>query len=327
MAADKPTEKELDENSYEYDIAFSFLSQDEALAKEINDLLQDRLKSFLYSKKQEQLAGTDGEVIFNRIFGEESRIAVVLYRSGWGKTPWTRIEETAIRNRAHEHGYDFAIFIPLDEPPIVPKWLPKTRLWVGFKRWGPSGAASVIEARVQEQGGKLHEETVQERAARLERALKFNERRDQFLNSIEGVSAANQEFDFLDKELQRLVTEIKNTINLNIKRDIKPASAEKQIVILGLKIGLRLIWKCPFINTLDKSVLVFELWDDHPPFPGIINFNAKKMKELKFKLDFTPSEKYIWHISSNNNQYDTKQLASFILKQFLNEVQKQNIRN
>jgi hypothetical protein len=326
MASDKPTEKELDQNSYEYDVAFSFLSQDETLATEINDLLQDRLKTFLYSKKQEKLAGTDGEETFNRVFGEKSRIVAVLYRSGWGKTSWTRVEETAIRNRAHEHGYDFTIFIPLDEPPIVPKWLPKTKLWVGLKRWGPNGAASVIEARVQEQGGRPHEETVQERAVRLDRELKFNERRDKFLNSFEGVRAANQEFEFLDKEIQRLVEEIKNSINLNIKRDINPAAAQ-QIVILGFKLGLKLIWKCPFNNTLDNSVLVLEFWDNHPPFPGIINLDAKKMKEIIFKLEFTLSDKYMWKRPSNNNQYDTKHLASFILKQFMDEVQKQNYRN
>jgi hypothetical protein len=78
---------------------------------------------------------------------------------------------------------------------------------------------------------------------------------------------------------------------------------------------------------LDESVLVLQLWDKHPPFPGITNSYAKKTKELKFKFDITPSEKCIWQRSSNNNQYDTKYLASFILKQFMDEVQKQNIRN
>lgn len=329
MASDKPTEKKLDQNSYQYDVAFSFLFQDEALATEINDLLQDRLKTFIYSKKQKELAGTDGEENFNRVFGEESRIVVVLYRSGWGENSWTRIEETAIRNRVYDHGYEFVIFIPLDEPPIVPKWLPKNRLWVGIKRWGPNGAASVIEARVQEQGGKPHEETVQNRAARLERELNFSERRDKFLNSVEGVRAVNQEFDILDKELQRLVTEIKNSINLNIKRDIKPLAAEKQIVILGFGLGLRLIWICAYTNTLDKAELVLEFWEGHPPFPGIsliIDFENRKFKSDKFKFDLTLSETYIWNQTISNKQYDTKELASFILKQFMEEARKRSIR-
>ena len=53
---------------YEYEVAFSFVKDDEAIATALNDLLQDRLSTFLYSKRQEELAGTDGEQSFNEIF-------------------------------------------------------------------------------------------------------------------------------------------------------------------------------------------------------------------------------------------------------------------
>lgn len=72
---------------------------------------------------------------FNSVFGRETRSVVILYRKGWGESSWTRIEETAIRNRAHDEGYDFALFIPLDGNPTVPQWVPKNRLWIGLDRW------------------------------------------------------------------------------------------------------------------------------------------------------------------------------------------------
>jgi hypothetical protein len=152
-----------------YDVAFSFLAQDEALATELENLLAPRVRTFLYSKQQEQLAGTDGEATFNAVFGKQSRVVVILYRSSRGETPWTRVEATAIRNRAHEQGYDFALFVPLDKPGRVPQWVPKNRLWIGLERWGTSSAAGVIEARIQEQGGEPREETLDERAARASR--------------------------------------------------------------------------------------------------------------------------------------------------------------
>ena len=111
-------------SNFEYDVAFSFLQRDEPLAMQLNDRLQDRVKTFIYTEQQKVVAGTDGEEVFHRVFGKEARIAAVLYRQGWGQSRWTRIEETAIRNRGHEHGYTFALFIPLDEPPKVPEWLP-----------------------------------------------------------------------------------------------------------------------------------------------------------------------------------------------------------
>jgi hypothetical protein len=99
------------DRAFKYDIAFSFVKEDEGLATQINDLVQDRYRTFLYSKAQDQLVGTDGEKTFNAVFGEQARTVAVLLRPEWGQTSWTRIEETAIKNRAFNQGYDFATFI------------------------------------------------------------------------------------------------------------------------------------------------------------------------------------------------------------------------
>ena len=56
------------------------------------------MSTFIYTKNQEEIAGKDGENTFNKVFGEEARVVVVLYRKGWGNTSWKRIEETAIKN-------------------------------------------------------------------------------------------------------------------------------------------------------------------------------------------------------------------------------------
>jgi len=38
--------------NFQYDIAFSFTKEDEGVATQINDLLQDRYQTFLYSSAQ-----------------------------------------------------------------------------------------------------------------------------------------------------------------------------------------------------------------------------------------------------------------------------------
>lgn len=190
------------ETAYKYDVAFSFLDRDERLAAEINDLVQDRLSTFLYSERQAEIAGTDGEKTFNEVFGREARVVAVLYREGWGKTRWTQIEETAIRGRAYHETYDFSIFIPLDNPVKVPKWLPPTQLWLNLKRFGVSGAAAVIEERVKRRGGEPRSESLEDRAARFERAMKFADRRKQFRGSDAGVRSANESFAQLEVELR-----------------------------------------------------------------------------------------------------------------------------
>src|SRR5262249_21576111 len=147
----------------------------------------------------------DGELAFNAVFSAEARLVVIFYRNGWGETPWTRVEQTAIRNRAFDHGWDFTFVIPLDEPPKAPPWLPRSQIWFDWPRWGVSGAAPIIERRAKELGSNARPETVQERAARLHRTLAAEGERRNLLNSERGVAAANQEVDRMFAEIQRAI--------------------------------------------------------------------------------------------------------------------------
>lgn len=102
--------KKLTDN-FEYDVAFSFHAQDESIATQLNDLVADRMKTFLYSERQRDIAGTDGLEKFSEVYGKSARLVVVLYRPEWGETPWTRVEQEAIRQRAFNSGWDFTTFI------------------------------------------------------------------------------------------------------------------------------------------------------------------------------------------------------------------------
>lgn len=309
-------------NDYKYDVAFSFLARDEALAIQLNDLLQERVRTFLYSRKQGEISATDGEMTFGLVFGEQSRLVVVLYRDGWGESPWTRIEETAIRNRAFEHGYDFVKVIPLDDKPTVPKWLPRTQLWVGLKRWGIAGAASVIEARIEELGGEPHQETVQERATRLERSMQFESARKRFLGSENGVNAANKEFEDLRLAFEQQIASIKevaSSIAIHLK------VAPRHLVILGLGYGLSVYWEYHYGNSLDNAELEVALWDRHPPFQGSMSVFEKprKLHTINFTFDLLPTQQVCWvSKDSDRRTYTTTDLASFILKYYMDRAQR-----
>jgi len=308
----------MENPEYKYDVAFSFLAEDEGLATELNDLIQDRFQTFLYAKSQEIVAGTDGEETFNAVFGKEARSVVVLYREGWGESPWTRIEETAIRNRAFEQGYDFVKFIPLDDIPSVPKWLPRTQIWIGLKRCGTRGAASVIEARIEELGGEPSEETVTNMATRLDRSLKFQEKRENFLHSVEGVNTANKEFEALYEELEKLIKAIKTSVS---SFSIQLRRTRCQIVVLSLGRGLSIDWQCHYANSLRNAQLDVTLWRGHPPFVGQAFLEKpKKLRTERFIFDLLPSEQCCWMSSGQEARpYTTEDLASFALKSCMNQ--------
>jgi hypothetical protein len=156
------------DRSFRYDVAFSFLIQDEALAVDLNGRLKDRLTTFIrtHRERQETSACGAGEEAFSVAFAKHARTVVVLYRSGWGERGSTDVEAVAMRNRSIEFGYDFATFIPLDNPSTVPEWLPRNRIWIGLARWGVEHAATVIESRVQEAWGTPKESTAADIVAR-----------------------------------------------------------------------------------------------------------------------------------------------------------------
>lgn len=308
----------MEEPDYKYDLALSFLAEDESLATQLSDLLQDRFEIFLYSRKQEQLAGTDGEITFNSVFGSEARFVAVLYREGWGQTPWTRIEETAIRNRAFEEGYDFVIFIPVDTSPSVPKWLPKTQLYVGLNRWGIQGAASVLEDRINQRGGTPKVEGVGERAKRLERSRQFDEERKAFFNGP-GVQQGDKEFETLSQALEENV-EIINRAASNISLVAKKAN--RQIVILERRISMNIQWRPRFINSLEEAKLEVSIWRGHAPFPNVIPIEQPERLNLTtYKFDLIHPGVAGWKSGgAQARDFSTLELAESILKTLMDKI-------
>lgn len=209
---------------YKYDVAISFLQEDEQLAIEIADRIGDRVAVdiFVYSRRQNDLVGKDGLEAFSGVFGEQSRVVVVLFRGQWGQTPWTRVEETAIKNRGLEQGWDFLLLIRLDMSAPIPKWLPKTRIWLGFDKYGINGAASAIEALVQQSGGDVRAETVVDYAGRIARGIDFERERVSWLSSERGIADATREARVTFDELGKLATQIQGkqtTLELAVERD------------------------------------------------------------------------------------------------------------
>lgn len=308
---------------YKYDVAFSFAQQDEALAVQVNNLLRGRMSTFLYTEQQKEIAGKDGEEVFNKVFGSEARIVVVFYRKEWGRTSWTRIEKTAIKNRGYDKGYDFVLFIPLECPPSVPEWLPKTRLWVGLERWGIDGAASVIEARVQEAGGSPKAETVEEHAARVKREIENDKARKRFLGSEDGVKAASEEVESVFSEVEKLCESVKAETSIDFKRHKKVR--ELYIFSTGLTIGY--CWYLEYTNTLDGSELWISVWRGKVGFPGIIHFKeTPKLDKFEYRFDVVGMEQYGWRESGGKEQFfSSKRLAESSFKMFLEKIRDEEV--
>jgi hypothetical protein len=305
----------MSEQSFEFDVAFSFLAQDEGLATRLNDLLQGRVRTFIYSERQKELAGKDGEQVFGSVFGEKSRFVALLYRAGWGETPWTRVEKIAIQNRTLQEGHDFLLCIPLDQPPTPPKWIPRNRIWIGLDRWGVDGAASVIEARVQELGGEPAEETPALRAARLGRKREFERLREQFIEGSEGIDKANEAVTHLKMAVGKLAEEIaasEQTLPLKV------AEVRGEFVLIGLGPAMVMNWQQRWSNTLKESALWIEFCNRLPAHLARIPERHRTLEKTKFCFDWVEPGQPAWVANEwPRKTFTSDELASELLKRYM----------
>lgn len=236
---------------YDYDVALSLLGADEALATTLAAELKSSMSVFIYSERQKELAGTDGLETFSEAFGSRSRVCVVLYRAGWGKTPWTGVEETAIKNRGLERGWDFLLVVSVDGS--APIWLPKSQLWLGWERFGVLGAIAVIERKVSEAGGSPRVVTVLDHAEQVAARSKRKAEEQALLNSDHGVHAAHQALaelhQYLNDQVKSILSRAPSICLHLVQRDRSTVSVSSE--------GYSAVfaWSQSYSNTLRHAVL------------------------------------------------------------------------
>lgn len=284
------------------------LSPFSSKTRRLNDLLQDRMSTFIYSERQLEIAGKDGELLLKKVFGSEARVVVVLYRKEWGTTPWTRIEQDAIRDRAYDHGYDFCLLIPLDEQPAQPEWYPKNRIWIGLRKKGIEIAAEIIEYRVQESGGITREESLADRKARLERQVVAAEKRRIFLESESAVDPANSEAQQLFKDIEQTALSLStNDFPLEVKRE------QGGLRVKSYGFVLQVYWQQASANALKDSGLYLHLLQRDIRNPFDREFH--ELKKLEFHFSLNESEECGWRVTQDDKKfYSTKELTDFALR-------------
>jgi hypothetical protein len=316
-----------DTTGFQYDVAFSFLSEDEAVARALEERVRDRLSTFIYSRRQGEIAGSDGEVTFRRVFGNEARTVAILFRDGWGRTPWTRIEETAIRDRAYAHGYEFTTWVTLDAKASLPEWLPKSRLWIDFDRLGVNGAAAVLEERVRLAGGAVREETAIEAAARVERSIVAADRKEAIFRSEQGVHAARMEMQRLAEELEKGASAM-SMPNMPFEFRKGRAALGEVFVVVGSGHSLSVGLDIRYANSLDGSGLGVILWRGLDPYTQSIRLEEpKKVIARKYRFDLSGSEDPGWRETEGASRFLTSaQVADHSLKLLLKGAEDYRLR-
>jgi len=299
---------------YLYDVAISFLSGDEPLTLKLYEQLSESLSVFVYLKKQEQLAGTDGLESFRQAFLSQSRLVVVLYRDGWGKTPWTAVEEMAIKDRMLERGWQPLLFVMLDQLSTCPVWLPKSQIRLNYTRFA-GDLVGAIKLRLLDLGGELRIETALEKAQRMEAVSQAKAERNQKL-AHEGGAAVRSEWNNLRRVVDGKIAEIKphfelehggnesshvirtTVASLLLSLGAVPSESESQMVVQE------------FVGRL---LLPEEASTGHMHVPGN---EPQRISKHTYYLDYDAALGWCWR-TEDGQLLKTDSLGELILKEIL----------
>jgi len=307
-----------------YDVAISFLTQDEATAAAIYQKLSEGLEVFFYPRNQEELAGTDGQESMRKPFYDESRLMVVLYRERWGKTPWTRVEETAIKEACLAHGWERLLFVVLDQSSVPPAWLPRTHIRLNFQAYGLEQTVGAIKARVQEQGGQYLPLTPLKRAQMLKAEEDFRYDKGR-MNSPQGIEAILDSVSELFTEIKRQCDEVNAQGLIQIRCGI-----DNQFHSCGItdgQVGLSVNWNQLYPNSLEPSGLAVREFDGgfHFPTPGatfVVVNPPREMRKTTYSPDLSLAREYGWKEDGGDEFLSSAALAERCVIQFMDWVER-----
>jgi len=305
-----------------FDIAISYVTRDGKTAEDLYARLAVQYSVFLYPKHQEQLSGRDGMEQLRQVFLGTKRMVVILYRKEWGDTAWTAVERDAIKDHALKaKGWDSVLMVTMDDSEI-PNWYPATIIRYRYEDYGLEQLVGVIKSKMQELGLATKKPSALLKAALLGQEMDYRRRRQQLLESTEGVNAVRAEFDALAKHVVRKLDEIRAQ---NPQIDFR-FGADSRVFAISSRVSLQGVWIPQYANRVPPLQV---LWTNIPiALPGqrsLFPENADKYQLAKWTIapELTSDYQWVWAPSTHPDQrLTTEELAEFLLQEFLELLHK-----
>lgn len=308
------------------DLAISFLARDEAVAAALHDRIADGLNVFFFPRQQETLAGSDGLESMRTPF-LTARVVVVLYREPWGQTPWTRVEQAAITDRFLAEGWQWLLFVQLDQS-TLPVWLPTTHVRFALEQYGIEQLAGAVKARVQQQGGKLSRPTAMAKARQVQheadrRADEARLFRDQ--QWIEGT--LHPRIEALLARISDLAGEISRELGMKIV-----AVAEGwRLILRDHRVTMNVQWRQTYTNVADDRTNSGLLVTEHngplhlPRERMMLLFRPTEISRRLFMPGLSLARGVVWREDrSNTPPVDDEELAQRVVTDFVSLIDRVN---
>jgi hypothetical protein len=311
----------MSDQDFVYDVAISFVNQDLALAQALYDELSKGLKVFFFPRNQEELAGSDGLESMRAPFRTQSRLNLVLYRPRWGNTPWTGVEEIAIKESCLATSFKNIFFFVIEPTIKIPTWLPETHVRFNFADFTLEQAVGAIKARVQERGGHFKPMTPSRKAALLQVEEEYQRDRRQ-IYSYEGGRKIFENVEFLFGEIVAQLESVNADGRLDIEHQIKLHFGDMdQSCLLGMqRLGMAIVWFQRYNTLNEDAALIVREFNENLIVPeGTVRLQQPEMlKEVKYDPDISRAREYVWRTKRGKGELITsRDLAAKLVLQFL----------
>lgn len=297
----------------QYDVAISFLAQDEPLALHLKQKLSPNVSVFVYSERQKELVGKDGLEEFSQVFGVKARVAVVLYRDGWGDTKWTAVEELAIKGRTFRDGLRSLVFATLTEKFTLPEWLPEHFIRLEYTRF-PDDLAPAVRRCVLERGGELREETSLSKARRIKDAEVAEHERGGKL-SYESRTAVPSEWNSIGESFTAKLAELNQYLQVE--------SGFKNLVLVGRTSRASVVAELtPYHSEESKlHVVLFNgrrILPDETQRMYIPGLQPEPISDYGFQIDYDAARGWFWRSLDSKTESPTSEgMAEFLASKLI----------
>lgn len=308
--------------SFRYDVAFSLLARDAGLAESLAERLAP-LKCFVFTAEQRELVGRNGVEAFSELFRKDARLAVVLYRDGYGETEFTDLEIRGIQDRALETRWVSPILINLDGS-ASPSWYPNRNIWLDLQRYPLEEAVGAIRLRTEELGAVGRVETPTELLARLSQKKASDDQRHRFQESESG-------FDAIDAEIKGALAYLRRGQN-EATGPLQHAGTQAIDVDRGValvsRFGSVLVeWRQQYHRTVDGAGICIKFFDDYISVAGRRSGReGVLLSDTGYKPRYDPDFIWRWYQDDDARPLTTSELQDAVLKRWFAEIFKRSPR-
>ena len=321
-----------DSSTFKYDVAISFLVEDLALAQTLYERLSEGLEIFFFPRNQEELAGTNGLETMREPFATQSRLNLVLYRDKWGNTSWTGVESAAIQESCLQNHFENVFFLMVDATSTPPRWLPRTHVRFNLNDFTLEQAVGAIKARVQERGGTYKPLTPLRKAElfEAEEAYRRDVARMGWDEGLQQIQASVEElFALVGKHCNEITAQGHSVFRF--ASDINPRHTHQTRAFSTEQDGMNLIWMHPFTNSLEKSALHWQFFEQRL----LIGEELKTHRywdqpKVATTTHYLPAlsrlREYGWRLHNADAFVSSRSLAERLIIEFLDRANKHSER-